>query len=118
MIVFRSMLEFLQDKEYRELLIATFIVMIIGSIGFHILEGWSFIDSLYFSVVTLTTVGYGDLSPKTDAGKLFTIVYIIMGIGIILAFVNAIYHHYYNLINRSSIMINKGDNKQENEETN
>ena len=48
------------------------------------------LDSLYFSVTTLTTVGYGDFFPKTDAGKMFTIFYILAGVGILLGFVNAV----------------------------
>ena len=50
------------------------------------LEGWSAIDALYFSVVALATVGFGDLVPTTVAGKLFTVAYILFGIGILAAF--------------------------------
>ncbi|NQZ79176.1 MAG: two pore domain potassium channel family protein, partial [Ekhidna sp.] len=41
-----------------------------------------------------TTIGFGDFAPQTDEGKLFTIVYIIIGVGIILAFINTLYLHY------------------------
>jgi hypothetical protein len=44
------------------------------------------VDAFYFSVTTLTTVGQGDLTPKTTIGKLFTVVYIFAGLGIILGF--------------------------------
>ena len=44
------------------------------------MEGWNLLDSLYFSVVTLTTIGYGDLSPSTAASKIFTIFYIFVGL--------------------------------------
>jgi voltage-gated potassium channel len=47
-------------------------------------EGWSVVDAFYFSVTTLTTVGLGDLAPTTTMGKLFTVVYIFAGLGIIL----------------------------------
>ena len=51
------------------------------------------LDSLYFSVTTLTTVGYGDLVPTNDTSKLFTLIYILAGVGILLGFVNAVATH-------------------------
>jgi len=66
----------------------------VGTIVYHNLEGWGWVDSLYFSMITLTTVGYGDFSPQTNGGKIFTIIYIIVGVGIILSFVNTVYNHY------------------------
>lgn len=89
-------ISFLKDSSYRNLLITSIIVLAIGTLSYSYLEGWSFIDSLYFSVITLTTIGYGDLSPQTVEGKLFTIFYIFIGIGIILSFINTVYEHYNN----------------------
>jgi len=47
---------------------------------------------LYFSVTTLTTVGLEDYAPKTDVGKMFTVVYIFIGIGVILGFIDLVAH--------------------------
>jgi len=82
------------DKEYRQLLGITAIILAFGNITYHYIEGWSWIDALYFSIITLTTIGYVDYSPQTTAGKLFTIPYIIVGISIILGFINTVFYHY------------------------
>jgi len=47
-------------------------------------EGWSYVDAFYFSTMSLTTVGYGDLVPTTDGSKIFTSIYSIFGIGVML----------------------------------
>ena len=59
-----------------------FIVLILGTVFYSFQEGWSYVDSFYFSVVTLATVGYGDLHPTTTASKLFTVAYIFIGVGL------------------------------------
>ena len=59
-----------------------FIVILAGGIIYSNLEGWSFIDSIYFSAVTITTLGYGDFVPETQPGKIFTILFSISGIAI------------------------------------
>ncbi len=97
MFFIRTIISFLKDDEYRDLLITTLFILILGTFVYHYLEGWSYIDSLYFSIVTLTTIGYGDFSPQTDEGKLFTILYIVIGIGMILSFINTVQHHYTNM---------------------
>ncbi len=94
MSIIKTTISFLKDEEYRNLLLTTALIIAGGSTVYHYLEGWSWIDSVYFSVITLTTVGYGDFSPQTDAGKIFTIVYIIIGIGIILSFIDTVFQHY------------------------
>lgn len=53
-----------------------------GTVFFHYVEGWSWIDSYFFSVVTLSTVGYGSLVPATAAGKIGTTVFIFLGLGV------------------------------------
>lgn len=61
------------------------LLMTTGTIVYRYLEDWTWIQSLYFSVVTLTTVGYGDLHPTSDASRLFTVGYILLGVSIALA---------------------------------
>jgi len=51
-----------------------------GTLGFHFLEGQDFNDSLYLTVMTLTTVGYGDITPKTVAGRYFTMALVVTGV--------------------------------------
>jgi len=91
-----SIISFMKDAEYRNLLITTVIMIVIGTFVYHKLESWSWVDSFYFSVVALTTVGFGDLTPQTDLGKLFTVIYLITGVGLILTFIDIVYKHYLN----------------------
>ena len=56
------------------------IVVLLGTYFYQFIEGWNFVDSLYFVVVSITTIGYGDLYPVTNAGKLFTILFSFIGI--------------------------------------
>lgn len=81
----RFTLKPLFNLEYQTL--SALSVVIIGTIGYHIIEGWRWLDSLYFSVMTATTVGYGDFHPVTDDGKIFTMFYAIASIGVISSFI-------------------------------
>ena len=63
-------------------------VLATGAVFYHHVENWSWLDSIYFCVITLATVGYGDLVPTTNLGKVFTIFYVIIGIGIFAASAN------------------------------
>jgi voltage-gated potassium channel len=64
--------------------------LVSGTIFYSLQEGWSVVDAFYFSVTTLTTVGLGDLTPKTTIGKLFTVIYIFAGFSIILGFIDVV----------------------------
>lgn len=75
------------EAYHRKLLYVGIIMLILffGSATFyHRVEKWRYIDSMYFAAATMTTVGYGDITPKTDAGKLFTILFVFTGAGIAL----------------------------------
>ena len=85
-----------KDPEFKALFVFVLIILLSGTIFYHQIEKWSLLDSLYFSTTTLTTVGYGDFAPKTDLGKAFTIIYLFVGIGVILGFVNIVAHHTNN----------------------
>ena len=62
-------------------LFAFIIIVVIGTIGYEVIEGWSFIDSLYMTVTTITTVGYMEVHPLSSAGRIFSIFLIVGGVG-------------------------------------
>lgn len=65
------------------LLFSTLVAIILaGTVFYHFVEGWAWIDSYFFTVVTLSTVGYGDLVPETALGKIGTTVLIFAGLGV------------------------------------
>ena len=88
-------------RNNKKLVISTLVTIGIGSVFYHFIENWSWINSIYFSVITLTTVGYGDLYPQTNIGKIFTIFYILTGIGLMLSFINELFNHRVNKKKRS-----------------
>lgn len=77
-----------KDNEFVILLVSVLAILSVGTLFYSYVEKWTLLNSLYFSVTTLATVGLGDFAPKTDIGKVFTMVYIIIGIGELLAFIN------------------------------
>ncbi len=82
-----------KDPEFKGLFFFVIILLFSGTLFYTQVEHWRILDSLYFSVTTLTTIGFGDFSPKSDMGKIFTIIYIFIGIGAILGFINLVAHH-------------------------
>ena len=78
------------EHEYYILLFLAITTVIVGTVVFHLIEKWSWIDSLYFTVITLATVGYGDLTPTTPLGKIVTVIFVISGVGIFFAFLNKV----------------------------
>src|SRR4029079_16376555 len=68
----------------RIVLIAVLAAIAVGTVVFHLVEGWSILDSLYVTVQTVTTVGFGDVTPRTTAGRVFATVFMMVGVGIVL----------------------------------
>lgn len=77
----------LQEPRTRGLVYATLLIIVFGAVFYRVVEGWRWLDAFYFTVITLTTVGYGDLAPQSDAAKLFTMFYVLVGLGILGSFV-------------------------------
>jgi voltage-gated potassium channel len=63
-------------------------VILAGTVFYHFFMPLKWIDAIYFSVITITTVGYGDIHPTNDITKIFTIFYVLIGVGIIAASLN------------------------------
>ena len=79
------LIDVMRDKGSRLVFYWTVVVLVIGTFVYHWLEGWSYLDAFYFCVISLATIGYGDLVPTTPEAKIFTIIYVINGIAILLA---------------------------------
>lgn len=68
------------NRQLRIALVVFLTIIPVGTIGFHMIEGWSYLDALYVSVITLATIGYGDIHPVTNMGKLWAIFLAIAGL--------------------------------------
>jgi len=83
-------LDLLLDHRTRPVFIYAAAMIGVGAALFHWLEGWNWLDSFYFVIITLTTIGYGDLHPTQPVTKLITIFYGINGIVLLLMFFDII----------------------------
>ena len=72
-----------RSEDFRVLVYLVVLLLLSGTVFYSIVEGWSPLDAFYFSATTLTTVGFGDLAPQTALGKLCTVLYLFVGLGII-----------------------------------
>jgi voltage-gated potassium channel len=81
----------------RRLLFAIYafiIIVAIGVIGYMVIEGWSFLDSIYMTITTITTVGFKEVHPLSEAGRIFSILLIIGGVGGALYILTTIMGHF------------------------
>ena len=84
------LLDLLFDKKARPIFYYAGANVVVGAFLFHWLESWNWLDSFYFVIITLTTIGYGDLSPTTPLTKIITIFYGLNGVAILLMLLDEI----------------------------
>jgi voltage-gated potassium channel len=73
----------LVNRRLRRVAACILTVFAAGILGYRFIEGWSFFDALYMTVITLATVGYGETHPLSSLGRAFTIALIMTGIGVL-----------------------------------
>ena len=83
-----------RNPETKALPIVAGALVLTGTIFYWRFEDWSIIQALYFCIVTLTTVGYGDITPTSDGTQIFTIVYILTGFGVLVALLTSVAEEY------------------------
>jgi hypothetical protein len=87
----RGLLHAIRSQPGAGALLVTMVTLLaIGTVFYSLHENWSVLDSLFFVVTTLVTIGYGNQVPTTDLGKIFTIVYVLLGAAVIVAFFNLV----------------------------
>ncbi|MGW8273371.1 MAG: potassium channel family protein, partial [Thermodesulfovibrionales bacterium] len=66
-----------------------FFVIALGCVGYSLIEGWSLLDALYMTIITLTTIGFQEVKPLSQSGRIFTIVFVLFGVGVVAYTVNS-----------------------------
>ena len=83
-----------RDPETRALPLVAGVLVVTGTLFYWRFEDWTVIEAFYFCIVTLTTVGFGDLSPTTAGTQIFTVVYILTGFGVLVALLTSVAQQY------------------------
>jgi voltage-gated potassium channel len=86
--IFRTLRDLWKDAIGRSLVISAATVVGVGTVFYRLVEDWEWLDAFYFTMVTLTTVGYGDFHPTKPLSKIFTVALLIVGVSAILGFLN------------------------------
>ncbi len=88
--IVRTLREVWAEPGGRLLILSVLAILVTGTTFYTLVEDWSVIQALYFTVITLTTIGYGDLHPTTEFSRLFTIFFVLAGVSTLLGFLNFI----------------------------
>jgi len=68
-------------SRFLRLLVVLLVVLVMGTVGYALIEEWPLLDGLYMTIITISTVGYGEVYQLSTAGKIFSSFLIIMGVG-------------------------------------
>jgi voltage-gated potassium channel Kch len=90
----RAIVAVWRDPETRALPVVAAALVVTGTLFYWRFEDWTVVEAFYFCIVTLTTVGFGDLSPTTAGTQLFTVIYILTGFGVLVALLTSVAQQY------------------------
>jgi voltage-gated potassium channel len=93
----RAIVAVWRDPETRALPLVAGALVLTGTLFYWRFEDWTVIEALYFCVVVLTTVGFGDFTPTSAGTQIFTIIYILTGLGILVALLSSVAQQYLRL---------------------
>ena len=102
-IIKKTLNEFIARYTVLFFVIIILIVIFAGTIAFYNLEGWNFFDSIYFTSVTMSTIGYGDMAPVTHAGKLVAMFYGFMWAPLFIGFTGLVFQSKFKKMLQTSI---------------
>ena len=88
--LFRAIVAAFRVPRIQALLLVSLSIAAIQAVVFMRVEGWRFLDAFYFAIVSMATVGYGDLAPQTSLGKIFALVFLLVGVGVFVLTVSSI----------------------------
>ena len=93
----RAIVAVWRDPETRALPLVAGALVLTGTLFYWRFEDWTVIEALYFCVVVLTTVGFGDFTPTSAGTQIFTIIYILTGLGVLVALLSSVAQQYLRL---------------------